>query len=366
MKLLISTLIGLEDLTIQEIVEITNKKPEIQCPGLLVLDKVTKNQYYTIAYYSRSIINVTVLINNFEFETLDNIIENIRNFNFKEYLNDDFSVSCIRKGNHNFNSKPILDTTVKIISNKYNINVNYKNPSVIITINIFENKCFISVDLIGIQLNKRLYKVKTSRSDINSCLAFAALRFTDYDTTKSLLDPFCGNSSIVIEAALYAKKIPNLYKKENLKIPKNIINKLDKEIENKTKLKIYGFDPIYFNIKRSRINAKVAEVYESIEYQNYDLDWLDTKFSQNELDIIISNLPIASQRNYKDTLALYSKFFHQANFVLNKKGCIIVISTKSDDFIGISENNNFKLVNCKKVYSGKLEYSLLKFTKIRV
>ena len=361
MNLLISTLANLEDIASKELKHVVKKNLSVIHPSLLLIEKATLTDLYNIAYYSRSINKVVILLKHFTFSSLDDILKEISKINFQPYLKEKFSVSCKRKGNHSFNSQPIIQSTVKIISNKYNIPADYKNPNSIIDINILDNKCFISIDFIGIELSKRYYKVKTSHLDINSSLAFCLIKIAGFNKKKLLLDPFCGNSSIVIEAALSSKNIPNLYNRSNLKIPSKIIASLNKKIDkSKSKVRIFGLDPKYINIKNCRINAKVAQISEAIDFQNYDLEWIDTKFKKKSIDLIVTNPPIITKRNEKDTISMYKQLFYQASYVLKKNGVIVLITTTPELLLEIINEYNFKIDEKRKILIGNLEYTILK------
>ena len=193
MNLLISTLANLEDIASKDLKNIVKKKLSVISPSLLLIEKANLTDLYNVAYFSRSINKVVILLKHFTFNSLEDILKEISKINFQPYLKEKFSVSCKRKGDHIFNSQPIIQNTVKVISNKYNIPADYKNPNSIIDINIIDNKCFISIDLIGLELSKRYYKVKTSHLDINSSLAFCLTQIAGLNKKKLLLDPFCGN-----------------------------------------------------------------------------------------------------------------------------------------------------------------------------
>ncbi|MBS3149309.1 methyltransferase [Candidatus Woesearchaeota archaeon] len=358
MNILISTYQGLEDISIKEIKEITKKQAKIDSPSILILKNSTQLDLFKIIYCSRSINKATILIDSFNFKTLQDITNKISLINFKKYVSETFSVSCKRTGNHDFNSKPVFDSTVKIISNKYNIQANYKNPNTTIVINIINDKCYISIDLLNIELNKRKYKVKTSYLDINSCLAFSLLKIAEFNNKKKLLDPFCGNSSIVIEAALLSSRTPNLH--NNNKIPKNIITQLNKTIKKIKTINIFGLDSKYINVKNSRINSKVAQISNLIDFQNYDLEWIDTKFKQNSIDLIVTNPPIITKRNEKDIVNLYKQLFYQASYILSKKGNITLITTNPEAIINIAQEYSFIAQEKRKVLIGNLNYEILK------
>lgn len=361
MNILISTYQGLEDISIKEIKEITKKQAKVDAVSILILKNALISDLHKIIYSARSINKATILLEIFDFTQLQDILNKIGKIDFKKYIKGQFSVSCKRSGNHDFNSKPIFDKTVNIVSNKYSVEANHKEPDTTIVVNIINHRCYISIDYINLQLNKRKYKVKTSFSDINSSLAYSLLRIAEYKNKKKLLDPFCGNSSIVVEAALILSQIPNLYK--NDKIPKNISSQLNKKIKKIKTKSIFGLDSKYINIKNSRINSKLAGISNLIDYQNLDLEWIDTKFKKNSIDLIVTNPPIITKRNEKNAISVYKQLFYQASYVLRKTGNITLITINSEPIILIAKENNFTVKEKRGVLIGNQNYEILKFVK---
>ncbi len=66
----------------------------------------------------------------------------------------------------------------------------------------------ISADASGDLLHRRGYRLETAKAPLRETLAAAMLLGCSWNGTSSLLDPFCGSGTILIEAALLARRIP--------------------------------------------------------------------------------------------------------------------------------------------------------------
>ncbi len=83
-----------------------------------------------------------------------------------------------------------------------------KNLPQLIVVRIVSNRCTVSMDSSGELLYRRGYRLATAKAPLRETLAAAILMASDWDGVSPLLDPFCGSGTIVIEAALLAKKLP--------------------------------------------------------------------------------------------------------------------------------------------------------------
>ena len=65
----------------------------------------------------------------------------------------------------------------------------------------------ISLDSSGSSLHHRGYRLATNIAPINEVLAAGLIQLSGWDA-KGFLDPMCGSGTFLIEAAMYACKIP--------------------------------------------------------------------------------------------------------------------------------------------------------------
>ncbi|MEK6862277.1 MAG: THUMP domain-containing protein [Nanoarchaeota archaeon] len=270
----------------------------------------------------RSINKVIKILKIFTFNNLEDLLTQIDGIIFQ--LKGTFKVDCKREGSHNFRSIDIEINAGKIIIKK-GFKVDLKKPSNIIFIDVFENNCMVGV-LIKDRLCKRSYRLKINNKSINACLAYALLKISDVKKTESILDPFCKDGVIPIEAGLSKIK------------------------------KVYSSDPIKNNIRNSLINSKLAKT--RLKFENYDVSWLDTKFKRDSIDKIITNIFIS--RIDREPEKLIKEFFHQSHYVVKKT---ITLITNKPDMVKSNTDNNFILKSERKIQIGEMIYYILEFSK---
>lgn len=74
--------------------------------------------------------------------------------------------------------------------------------------------CTISADAAGVALHKRGYRQAVAKAPLRETLAAAMLIGAGWDSTTAVYDPLCGSGTIVIEAAMMARRIaPGLRRK---------------------------------------------------------------------------------------------------------------------------------------------------------
>jgi len=361
MELICWSLPNLENISENEIREILGLNSKKILDSRLIVKVKSINDYYSLAYSCRSLTRVLILLKKIEFKTEKDLLNKLNKEDFK-FIKKSFCVKAKRFGEHEFNSQSISTKLGALILKKIKTNVDFKNPETIIFLDIIDNTCFLCIDKLGLELNKRYYKIKTHYQDLNPCLAFSLVKLSDYKPKKILLDPFCGCGTILIEVALYGLNIPPLsLKKDIIKIPKKIMDKEDKRIK-KTKLKIYGLDTFHYNIQNARINSKVAKVFDNLKLFNFDVEWLDTKFKKNSVDIVITNPPFVSKKyNEKEISNLYKQFFNQISYILNNKGNLVIITTKPDLIIKNAKEYKFQISKEINTNIGDAKYKIIIF-----
>lgn len=84
--------------------------------------------------------------------------------------------------------------------------VDRRNPDVLVRAFFANGRAELSVDLSGEPLHKRGYRRDGAQAPIRENRAAALLRFTGYDGSRPLVDPFCGSGTFPIEAWLIATR----------------------------------------------------------------------------------------------------------------------------------------------------------------
>jgi len=305
---------GLESITQLEIKEILKQKSEIVIPSRIKFKVKDEKDLANFIYNTRSSIKVYKFIDSFTFESLNDLLDKIKKVKFPN-ITSPFVVRSERIGEHDFKS---LDIEKE---------VDLKNPTTIVLIDIINNNCFVGIDYTGIKLSKRLYRIRLMANSLNSCLAYSMLRISEAKDKETILDPFCKSGEIPIEAALYFNKIP-LHQKQADKLAfQRLVEFTPKNKPTNKKLKIYAVDASQNNLKSIEINAKIAGINKSIIFSRYDIEWLDTKLEKNSIDKIITFPAYPTNIMPKDQIEkIYKELFYQSEFVLKTKGTITILT----------------------------------------
>ncbi len=304
-----TTLIGLENVLAKE----SNGK--IIIPGRVLFSKEKKLKSALIVYD---------YIAHFKFKDEQEIYDNISKINLK--FKGSFRVDCSRIGEHIFNSQEIRQNVGEIIYNKGN-KVDLDDPENIFYADIINDYCFFGKN--PINLAKRDYRVRASKDSLNAALAFSLLKIASYDKNKILLDPFCQDGIILIEAALLGGK------------------------------KLYGLSP---DVKNASINSKIAKV--KVNLYEKDLIWLGKLFKKNSVDLIITKPLFPSKTksvNFIDKLT--RELFNQANNILKKDGKMILLTPKLELINKYTKLYKLNIKEEVNVKYGNLNYRVISLNK---
>lgn len=179
-------------------------------------------------------------------------------------------------------------------------------------------------------MQKRDYKARLNPASINACLAAAMIRFAGTKPQHILVDPFCKDGVIIIEAALIGIK------------------------------KVYGIDESMNNVKNARINAQLAKT--DISIGKAEVDWLDTKFEKHSVDRIITNPPFPARHKSRAEIEKTTKeFMNQASYVLKPDGLLLTITQDPSLIDQYAKENSFRLVKKLDIRIGDVIFKLEAF-----
>jgi putative N6-adenine-specific DNA methylase len=147
--------------------------------------------------------------------------------------------------------------------------VNTREPDVPVLIYINRNEYTLYLDLAGVPLNRRGYRIEPSAAPINENLAAGMLRLSGWEPGTPLLDPMMGGGTILLEAAMMAlNQAPGLKRHfafENLTgfredLWARIVNQAERARKTPTELPLYGLDIDPNMIRAAQINFRAASV----------------------------------------------------------------------------------------------------------
>ncbi|MDD4878626.1 MAG: THUMP domain-containing protein [Candidatus Nanoarchaeia archaeon] len=348
MEYIAYTVIGIEDVAIKEIEELTKAKAKLILPGRLLFSTDEK-KINELIYVTKSLTKICLFLSRFTFKSIDDIENELKKIKFP--IKGTFAARCTRKGDHAFDSHEIEVLIGNTAPKHYKVNL--EKPDTLICANIEDNNCIISIELTRKELQKRDYRIKAHVQSVNPCVAYAMIRLANWKKEETLLDPFCKDGIIAIEAALYASNIPRGFFSNDGKI-----ESIDKKIK-RDELKVFAYDALMPNVRSTEINAKLASVNKQITFSRTELDWLETKFKKDSVDKIVTAVP--SVKDEKEMGKTYKEFFYQAEYIMKKKGIIVAAIHHPEIFKEFAKG--FKLLKERKITIGEYSYCVLSFEK---
>ncbi|MEM3154488.1 MAG: THUMP domain-containing protein [Candidatus Woesearchaeota archaeon] len=359
---LVLTHIGIEDVSsaeIKKLISASNIKAE---KGKIFFSCTSEQDLVDLCYYGRTFSKVILLLKSGTMKYMPD------EFLLKDlpFIDKTVVVKCDRIGNHPFTSFDVMQVLNSALAKLYNVKIDHKNPQTTFYLLIENDQFYFGVDFAGIDLGRRDYRIFLGTDALKGTIAAALLTISSYEPKHALLDPFCRNGIVPIEAALFATNTsPHKFAKEKLafaKLPNLKYSLKDKETDFKGT--IIAMDDNFKHVSAAKKNAKIAGVVKSIEFSRADIKWLDAKFGKNFLDRIIA-LPVQSGRSIaeKTVEKIYHQFFYQSEFILKKSGKICVCMKRNVELLKTkAEEFKFSVESERKVMQGQEELTVLVFT----
>lgn len=328
MKAIVLTNKGIEDISAQEIKELINKKAEIK-DGFLIFE-AEQEDIIKICYLARSITKVVLLTENPE----------------KWTEGKTFAI----RGKTEAAEKHEIKGKVQL-----------KNPDIEF---YAVNEKYCGIDLTGEDLAKRDYRIFLGPESVKGNIAYALARIAGYSAKKTLLDPYCRDGIIPIEAALCAVNMsPHYYKKDKFNIltifPETNLNKLDKI--KKTNTNINATDPKITSINAAKKNAKIAGVNKQISFAKIQTNDLELKFEENSVDCIATMIPYLGKLSETRIKEIYREFFYNAEYTLKGKMVLLTRPQRKEILEQKAKENKLELKEERNISIGKEEWKILTF-----
>ena len=233
-----------------------------------------------------------------------------------------------------------------------------------IRFSIIKNKVTVAIDTSGEGLHKRGYRAHSNIAPIKETLAAAMCSLARIFPDTTLIDPFCGSGTILIEAALMAKnQAPGLNRKfagENLSfIGQNAFKyarteALDLIVKN-PEFKGIGFDIEKACVDLTLENARKAGVENLITASVADVK--DLKLPEGRLKVI-TNPPYGER--LLDIKAAEELYKVLGSVLPNEKGKGYFVISPQDNFEELFARKADKK---RKLYNGMLKCDLYMFFK---
>ncbi len=351
MKALVLTNKGVEEISSLEIKKLTKAKILSVKEKIVEID-CSKTELIKLVYMGRTFNRCVEVLDKFKIKKISDI--KIPDLKLKDKK---IKVECERNGEHSFTSFDVAKKLNKELTEKYSAELDFKNPDILIHVQIQKETCWVGIDYAGIDLGKRFYRIFLGKEALRGNIAAALLKIIDYKNGDVLLDPFCRQGIIPIEAGLMGTKTSvNKFIKDKLAVTKMFDSNLEKYDKTvKLKGEITALDNNFKHIHNSKKNAKIAGIVKEISFSRMELRWIDSKFKDGKVDKIVTLLPV-----YDD----YNQFFYQAEFILKKKGLVLVCMIKSfEEVKKAASKYKFKFLEECSVMQGEQELKVFVFEK---
>jgi putative N6-adenine-specific DNA methylase len=366
---------GLESVSAGEINELIGCNAAVE-PTALAFPVKKLEELCTLCYLGRSLRRVLLLFGKFEAsrefpEASKNLKSVISSAPLAEWIESSFKVNCERHGVHDFSSQDLAQEAGEMIYAGTKKPVELKTPGIEFFIYIFENRGYFGIDVSGIELDKREYRIMPHPSDVKAAIAFSLLKLAGYTGKQVLLDPFAHSGTNIIEAALFASgKSVNYYRKDAFAFNRlkpfggclKVMEKADLKIREKAKA-IHAIDSSMQSLKSAEKNAKVAGVNKLIDFSRMDVSWLDTKFGKGDVDIVVSQLPSPSKSFAEERAEkLLKELFYQLEYILSDRGTCVFL-TRAPELVK-KQAGKFSVSEID-VWSGEEKLKVLILKKIK-
>ena len=218
---------------------------------------------------------------------------------------------------------------------------------------LYKDQVTVTLDTTGIPLHKRGYRTMTSKAPLSETLAAALLMLTPWRGERTLLDPFCGSGTFLIEAAMMAAGIApgarrsfTAEKWGNLIDPSIWTDVKEEAIEGEdtsVETNLSGFDLDPDMVRIARINAKQAGVDHMIHFQQRDAG--DTRHP-GKYGFIVTNPPYGERiADQKELPALYGKLGKVMEVLPTWSLYVITSYEDAQKYIGRKADRNRKIYN---------------------
>ena len=319
----------------------------------------------------------------------DELFDGAYKINWQDFLKKDSKivVDKVRSNKSKLNSEHSIQTMVhKAIYSKlgdiwHMASLPETGEQSDIRIYLDENKVLILLDLSGLPLHKRGYRVDGGIAPLRETTATALLQHTLWRRKTPLHDPFCGSGTIAIEATLYAFNVaPGFGRRfalENLPIyNKESADRIRQEeaekIRTDVEVRITGSDIDEKAVERAKKNAEYACVMAgralksigiSTHIQRPDFIQADFKDLSAPYDegLILCNPPYGERLGNEEEAA---ELYQQMDSLWQEfPNWDLGIITSNPDF---QKNFNHQANSIKKIKAGNLDTSFYIYNRKKI
>jgi len=300
LNLIIPTTFGLESVAIEELRKLGY--PDLKAENGRIRLEGGIDDIVWCNMNLRTADRVLLEVGNFEAFSFDELFENIKNLPWHLWIPKNGEIHVTGKSiKSQLHSIPDCQAITKkaIVSSLgeyYGINTLPEDGDYYkVEIKLSDNIASVTIDTTGIGLNKRGYRKEGGLAPLRETIAAGICLLSKWKPEKTLVDPFCGSGTFLIEAALIGKNIaPGKFRTFSAEdwswIPKKLWKDAREKVlddERDVKLDLIGMDLDPSIIKQAVNNSERAEVISDIRFETKKFDYRDLDFR----GMLITNPP---------------------------------------------------------------------------
>ncbi|MFN3916338.1 MAG: class I SAM-dependent RNA methyltransferase [Flavobacteriales bacterium] len=350
---------GLEEVLAEELSKIG--ATDIEIATRAVLFKGNDEVMMKAHLYLATALNILTPIADFSVDSFDDLYEKSLDIPWENYFSSQKTFAVTQnihsvKLNHSqygaLRVKDAIADRFRKVENK-RPSVDREKPSIVIHVQVNEDKARILLDASGEALFKRGYRKATGDAPINEVLAAGMIRLSGWNGNSTFVDPMCGSGTIAIEAAIYAHEIPPgifrthyaflNWKAINLELWEKLYTEANRASKAK-KVEIFAFDRFDDMLEKAKMNVESHRfLRKSIIFNKADFNTIE---KPAESGIVMFNPPYGKRLDVDDVSGFYSKI----GDVLKKKftgytAWIIAPEGAGAKSVGLKPSKKYSLFN---------------------
>lgn len=319
MKLVATTIQGLEEVLADELIAMGAKQVQLQKRA--VEFEGDRRLLYRACYETRTAIRVLIPIEHFRVRHESALYSKIKRIDWSQYMNvnQTLAVDGVTNSKYFNHSKYVALKTKDAIVDQFREkhgrrpDVNLISPTLRINIHINEDQCSVALDASGDSLHRRGYRRETLEAPISEVLAAGMILLSGWKGNRPFMDPMCGSGTLLIEAAMIARRVPaqkyrsakfgfQMWRDFDEDLWKSVKSEADGKIAD-AKVPILGFDQDFKAVRACQRNVMVAEMEETIEVARQKFEKLERPF---EKGVILMNPPYEERIKTGEIETLYA------------------------------------------------------------
>ena len=367
-KMLAKTFYGFEDILEKELLQLGAQN--IKKGNRFVSFEGDKGFMYKANLCLRTALKILKPIHSDRIQNEEALYQLFYDFPWSEYMdvNSKFVIDSVVNGeiftHSQYASQKAKDGLVDQFRDRLSErpSVDLNRPDLRINLHIQNDLCTISLDTSGASLHHRGYRTVTNIAPLNEVLAAGLIQLSEWRANTDFLDPMCGSGTFLIEAAMFASKIPANINRKGFAFEKwkdwepelfEIITQSQLMKVINPNIQIKGYDKAPSAIEKAKQNIENANLSEFIQIEKKDFFQLE-KVTKGPLHLLTN--PPYGERLEGDMNALYQGIgdgFKQS--FPNTHAWLISSNMEAIKYIGLRPSRKIK------VFNGKLESRLLYF-----